>query len=326
MNDVFVLAEHRRGVIRNITWEMLGKSRELASTMGSDSTAVLLGHQVRELAENLAQRVGRVLVVEDKRLENFNSETYQQVLSHLIREHKPILTLIGHTGFGMDLAPALATELGKPLSTDCLDLYLEGERLTTIRQMYCGKVNAQVSLTLNEGYVVTVRPGALSVKEYEPPSREIETANSPLSADIAYRRFIEYVEEVAGEIDITRAEILVAIGQGIGEARNISLAEELAQALGGSLACSRPIVDKKWLPKYHQVGTSGKTVSPKVYIALGISGAFQHLAGMKGSGTIIAINKDPKAPIFGVADYGLVEDVLKVIPLITEKVKGLKAR
>jgi electron transfer flavoprotein alpha subunit len=326
VKEIFVLAEHRKGMIRDITWEMLGKGRELASQAGAGLTAVLLGHKARGFAEELAPMASRVLVVEGELLENFNAEIYQRVLSALISESKPFLTLIGHTGFGMDLAPSLAAEVGLPLATDCIDLCFQEGRLTAIRQMYGGKVNAEVSFPPDQGWMATVRPGSFPIEEYEPLGGEIELVDSVSSEEITYRRFMEYVEAAAEGADITQADVIVAVGQGIRESKNIRLVEELAEALGGTLACSRPIVDKKWLPKYRQVGTSGKTVSPKVYVAIGISGAFQHVTGMKGAGTIIAINKDPRAPIFRVADYGIVEDLFKVVPLLSEKAKESRAR
>lgn len=322
MTKIFVLAEHRRGSLRDITWEMLNKGGELASCSGGELIAVLLGYRVRGLAEELAQRSEQVLVVEDERLENFNSETYQKVLSHLISEYKPVVTLLGHTAFGMDLAPSLATQLRMPLSTDCIDLRLEGGRLTAVRQIYGGKMNAEISFSGATQYMVTVRPGSFPIEGGEAKAGEIKSLSFPL-VETEYKRFIEYVEAAVGEVDITQADALVSVGQGIGDSKNISLVDELAQALGASLACSRPVVDKKWLPKERQVGTSGKTVKPKVYIAIGISGAFQHVAGIKG-GTLIAINKDPKAPIFRVADYGIVGDLFKVVPLLKEKVAELK--
>ena len=319
MSRIFVLAEHRQGSIRDITWEMLNKGAELASGSGIELTAVLLGYGVKDFAEELAQRAEQVLLVEDEKLENFNSEIYQKVLSHLLSEYKPTLTLIGHTAFGMDLAPRLAAHLGIPLSTDCIDLCLEDGKLTTIRQMYSGKVNAEISFPGAREYMVTVRPGSFPMEGGEPKAGEIKSLDFP-SEEIKYKKFIEYVEAPAGAVDITQADILVSIGRGIGDSKNIPIGAELAEALGGCLACSRPIVDKKWLPKEHQVGQSGKIVKPKVYIALGISGAFQHITGIKG-GTIIAVNKDPRAPIFRVADYGIVDDLLKVAPLLKEKVK-----
>ncbi len=323
MSRIFVLAEHRRGSIQDITWEMLTKGAELASGSGAELTAVVLGYGVRDFAEALAQRAKQVLLVEDEKLENYNSDIYQNVLSHLISEYKPFLTLVGHTSLGMDLAPRLAAHLGIPLSTDCIDLHLQEGRLTTIRQMYSGKVNAEISFPGAREYMVTVRPGSFSAEGETLVGGEIKSLTLPLE-EIEYKRFIEYVEAAVGEVDITQADILVSVGQGIGDSKNMPLVAELAEALGGSLSCSRPIVDKKWLPKDRQVGTSGKTVKPKVYLAIGISGAFQHLMGIKG-GTIIAINKDPKAPIFRVADYGIVGDLFKVVPVLKDKLEALKA-
>jgi electron transfer flavoprotein alpha subunit len=174
--------------------------------------------------------------------------------------------------------------------------------------------------------MVTVRSGAFPALEKEALPGEIRELPSPLSDEGLARRFLQFVEAAVGEVDITQADILVSVGRGIKEADNIPMVKELADAIGGTLSCSRPVVDKKWLPKDRQVGTSGKTVKPKVYIAIGISGAFQHVAGMKGSGTVIAINKDPKAPIFGVATYGIVADLFKIVPVLREKIKGMKQK
>jgi electron transfer flavoprotein alpha subunit len=321
---IFVLAEHRKGSLRDITWEMLTKGHELASDSGAELVAVLLGYGVRGFAEELAQRAEQVLVVENERLANFNSGTYQRALSRLISEYQPAITLIGHTAFGMDLAPGLATELRLPLSTDCIDLRLEGGKLTVIRQMYGGKVNAEISFPRGGQYMVTVRPGSFPIEGNGVKSGEIKSLNF-LLAETEHRRFIEYVEAAVGEVDITQADVLVSVGQGIGDSKNIPLVAELADTLGASLACSRPIVDKRWLPKERQVGTSGKTVKPKVYLAIGISGAFQHVAGIKAS-TVIAINKDPRAPIFRVADYGIIGDLFSVVPLLKEKVQASKSK
>jgi len=324
MTEIFVLAEHRMGEIRDVTFEMLTKGRELAEKTTTDLTAVLLGHDVGDHAKRLADHAERVLLVDDERLENFNSEAYQRVLSHLITQRKPSLTLIGHTAFGIDLAPSLATELKLPLATDCIDLDFEGERLAVVRQVYGGKVNVRAWLRKSESYIVTIRPATFEAQEIKPLGGEIVKIESPLSEDIEHKRFIEYVQPPAGEVDITAADILVGVGRGIKDADNMPIVKELADALGGVLACSRPIVDKEWLPKDRQVGTSGKTVKPKLYIAIGISGAFQHVTGMKNSDLIIAINKDPKAPIFRVADYGIVEDLFKVVPLLKNKIHEAK--
>jgi len=320
MKELFVLAEHRRGEIRDVTFEMLTKGRELSQKTNLDLTAVLLGHNVKEFAKSLADQAKRVLIVDDARLENFNSEAYQRVLSHLIPERKPSLTLIGHTAFGVDLAPSLAAELNAPLATDCIDLDFEEERLVVVRQVYGGKVNVKASLRKSESYVVTLRPGTFEAQEVKPLGGETIEIASPLSEDIDYKRFIEFFEPPAGEVDISAADVIVGIGRGVRDIENMPVVEKLAEALGGVLACSRPIVDKGWLPKDRQVGTSGKTVKPKLYFAIGISGQFQHVSGMKNADLIIAINKDPKAPIFRAADYGVVEDLFKVVPTLTNRI------
>jgi len=321
MTELFVLVEHRQGEIRDVTFEMLTKGRELSERTNTDLTAVLLGHNVKDFAKKLGEYAKRVLVVDDARLENFNSEAYQEVLAHLITQRKPTLTLIGHTAFGVDLAPSLATQLNLPLATDCIDLDFEGKRLDVVRQVYGGKVNVKARLRESMSYVVTIRPATFEVQEIEPLGGEIVEIKSPLVEDIKYKRFIEYVQPAVGEVDIASAEVVVGVGRGIKDEENMPIVRELADALGGVLGCSRPIVDKEWLPKDRQVGTSGKTVKPKLYIGVGISGAFQHVTGMKNSDLIIAINKDPKAPIFRVADYGVVDDLFKVVPVLKSKIK-----
>lgn len=324
MKEIVVIAEHRRGELRDITWEMLCKGRQLAEGAGADLSVVLLGKGVNHLAEALKPKANRVFLVEDERLEFYNSEAYEKVLIQLITERRPLLTLIGHTAMGMDFAPSLAAHLKMPLATDCIGIEVEGETCSVTRQLYGGKINASVSFVKQGPYVASLRPGAFPVLEKNPLAGEIVSHPSPLADEGLARRFLQYVEAAVGEVDITQADILVAVGRGIKEAANIPLVKEFADAIGGVLACSRPVVDKKWLPKGCQVGTSGKTVRPKVYIAIGISGAFQHVAGMKGAGTVIAINKDPKAPIFNVAQYGIVADLFKIVPVLKDKIKELR--
>lgn len=325
MRKIFVLAEHRQGQIRDITFEMLTKGKELAEKTNMDLTAVLLGKDVKKHAKNLSEYAKKVLLIEDAKLENFNSEAYQKVLSNLIKEHKPLLTIIGHTSFGVDLAPSLAVALNLPLATDCIDLEFENEALIITRQMYGGKVNVRATVRKSESYMVTVRQAAFASQKPTMNGEIIETP-SPLSEEITEKRFIEYVLPPPGGVDITAADVLVGIGRGIKDENNMPMVEELAKTLGGVLACSRPIVDKGWLPSDRQVGTSGKTVKPKVYIALGISGAFQHALGIKNSDLIIAVNKDPNAPIFNFADYGIVDDLFKIVPALKDKIYELKGQ
>jgi electron transfer flavoprotein alpha subunit len=325
MSEIMVLAEHRRGDIRDITLEMLGQARDLAAPDNLSVTVVLMGHNVGALAERLARFAPHVLLVENESLEVFNADAYQSVLASLIRDRNPLLTLIGHTAFGLDLAPSLATELRLPLVTDCMSVELSHGTPTVVRPAYGGKTLTRVAFREATGYLLAVQAGAYAPADELPVPGQVETIPLRVDADFGYRKFVEYLEASAGEQDITQYDVVVSVGRGIGDAGNIEIVEKLANAVGGALACSRPVVDQRWLPKFRQVGISGKTVRPKVYIAVGISGAFQHVAGMKGAATIMAINKDPRAPIFNVADYGVVGDLFKVVPALTQAIVNMKS-
>jgi electron transfer flavoprotein alpha subunit len=324
MGEIFALVEHRQGVIRDITFELLACGRDLASKTGGSLTAVLLGEKPDSFVEGLKSQANRVLVVDSPVFKEFNSASYQLALSSILSEEKPLVTLMGHTTFGMDLCPSLGPALGMPFTTDCLSLDIADGKVTATRQMYDGKLNAEVSLREAPSYIFTLRTGCFPASE-PGLDAEIKTVDSPVAAEPDYRKFIEYVEPVIGDIDITRSDIIVSVGRGVKDKDNIAIVEKFAEALGGVVGCTRPVVDSEWLPKDRQVGSSGKTVKPKLYVALGISGAFQHIAGMKGSETIIAINKDPNAPIFAAADYGIVDDMFKVLPALQEKIQELKA-
>jgi len=321
MTNIFVLAEHRQGQIRDITYEMLTKARELG-----DATAILLTNN-KELAKPLAEYAKNVIVVADQKLENFNSETYRKILTTLITQYKPKLVVMGHTSQGIDLAPRLAASLNLPLATDVIDLAFEADAFTVTRQLYGGKVNAKATARKAETYLATIRQATFPPKKPEPPvNGQITEMPSPLTEEIAEKRFLQYVLPPPGGVDITAAEKLIGIGRGIKDQANIPQIEELAKSINAVLACSRPIVDKGWLPTDRQVGSSGKTVKPKLYIALGISGAFQHVLGMKNSELIIAINKDPKAPIFSFADYAIAEDLFKIVPPLKNKINELRTQ
>lgn len=324
MSEIFILVEHRQGKIRDITYEMIGLGETLAHQQGTAFVAVLLGHDVKPFAEDLSTRTSKVLVVEDEHLKYFNSVAYQKILSSLLSKYQPSLLLMGHSAFGMDLAPSLSVEMDFPLVTDCIGLSFEEGKLKATRSIYGGKVNAKVSLRESKTYLATIRPGLFPPKMPGEIKGGIVMEASNFQGSVDVKKFIEYIEApITGE-DITQAEILVSIGQGIGGPEHIPMFEELAKNLGGTISCSRPVVDRNWLPKERQVGISGKTVKPKIYLAIGISGAFQHVTAMQGSETIIAINKDPRAPIFNVADYGIVDEFQNVIPVLKEKIKGLK--
>jgi len=319
MGDIFVVVEHRQGEVRDITYEMLFKANELCREYSHSLTAILMGEKVEPFLDNIAPKADRVMVFEDEQLKNFDSDLYKEILNGLIKEHRPFITLMGHTSWGMDLGPALSVKAGYPLATDCVDIIVEGDRPVVIRQIFSGKVFSRVSFKESEGYLVSVRPGSFLPEEVEARKGEVIKNELPADLPVPRKNFVEFMDTAAGDVDISQADFLISIGRGVGEEDNIEALKELADVMGGTLSCSRPIVDKNWLPKYHQVGTSGKSVKPKVYLAFGISGAFQHVAGITGAGTVIAVNKDKKAPIFRVADYGVVDDLFNVVNALKEK-------
>lgn len=323
MNDIFALVEHRQGTIRDMTYELLSCGRKLAEKENTKLTAVILGHNTDDIVQTLKSQAHRLLVADNDVFKDFNSEVYQNALSEIIKQQNPALTLISHSAFGMDLCPALATQLGVPFTTDCLDIEFVEQKLKVTRQIYDGKLNAKVQLRENPSYMITLRSGRFPAGEGNLDGT-VEKFDTSVSTQPDYRKFIEYIEAAVGEVDITKSDILVSVGRGVKDQANISIIEDFANAIGGVVACSRPVVDAGWMAKDRQVGSSGKTVKPKLYIALGISGAFQHIIGMKGADTIIAVNKDPNAPIFSEANYGIVDDLFKVVPVLKTKILEVK--
>jgi electron transfer flavoprotein alpha subunit len=319
MGEILVLAEHRGGELREITFEMLALANRLGKENDLAVTALFLGHETSDLAEQLTGACDTVLVMNDPELANYNADPYLMALDEVIKDRMPLLTIIGHTSMGMDLVPALATRLSLPLATDCLEANIAEGRLEVLRQIYGGKINARLTMKPSDQYLISLRTGSFDSEAEQGKSGNMETVPAPSWISGKGRLFLTYLEAELEDVDIGAADILVSIGRGIGKPENISLAQEFADAIGATLACSRPVADEQWLPKSRQVGTSGKTVRPKIYIALGISGAYQHQAGMKNSSTIIAVNTDPKAPIFNIAHYGIVADMLEVMPQLTEK-------
>ena len=322
MGEIFVVVEHREEEVREVTFQMLYKANELAQALSHDLTVVLLSDNAEAYVPEISDRADRVIVVEDESLKYFGAEHYKAILKALIEEHKPFLTLMGHTPWGMEFAPALSVMTGLPLATDCVDILIEEGEPKVIRQIYNGKLFSKVSFKASDGYLITLRPGAFPTDKVGERQGEVIKKDIPADIPEPRKRFVEFVDTAAGELDISQAEFLVSVGRGIGEEENIEVVKDLVERVGGVISCSRPVVDKNWLPKFHQVGTSGKTVKPKVYLALGISGAFQHVAGISGAGTVIAVNKDKKAPIFRVADYGVVDDLFKVVEALKEKLNA----
>jgi|UniRef100_A0A7C4ETE7 electron transfer flavoprotein alpha subunit len=324
MKNVFVLAEHRNQQLRDATWEAVAAARKIAADLGIEYTGILLADKVDAMAQQLAAECPKVLAVEDNAFASFNSEPITQALTTLLKDRGPFILVMTNSNAVIDVAPGLSVYLDAALATDCFGYEVRDGKFLALRQMYSYKVNALVSFKNAQNIVVTLRGGAFSFSPGAQGPGAVEKIPSPLAEGRFKKRFLGFVEAEKGDVDISAADIIVSVGRGIGDEPDMSMFESLAEAMGGVLACSRPIVDKNLLPKYHQVGTSGVEVKPKVYLALGISGAFQHLGGIKGSPLIVAVNKDPKAPIFRVAQYGVVGDLNEIVPALEEKLQEAK--
>lgn len=325
MSCILVLAEQRNGTLRDITFEMLSKAQEIARTRNLKVNALLLGDKTLDMAKELQNYSSAVITFDDEMLANFNSEIYERVIASVYSEHKPTLILIGNTAFGTDLAPSLAVKLDLPLVTDCIDIKLPDKNFLVVRQMYLGKINAELAFK-TEPAIITIRPGAFKKENLNLNGEIIKKSFPPELKQGLRTKFLNYEEVPITGIDITKASIIISVGRGIKEQKNIPIVDELAKLLGGVLGCTRPIIDSGWLEKDRQIGSSGKTVKPKLYISFGISGAFQHIAGIKGSEIIIAVNKDPNAPIFSVAHYGIIGDLFKIVPALKSKIQEIKER
>lgn len=322
MAEILVVAEYIKQDLAEVSLQMLSKGRQLADQAGMTLSAVIIGQDVEQHAQKLRKLADRVLVVKNDMLDASLSEPYQKVLSSLVKERKPKMVLLGHSSFGMDLAPSLAVGLNAPLVTNCTDIAIEDGTVLVTRPIYNEKINAVYSITPCETLVLTGRVGEFPIEERDIQG-QIEEVDFPLE-EITRKKYEGYISPEKGGVDITQADVLVSVGRGIKGKENLEMAEKLAEMLGGVLSCSRPVVDFGWLPSEHQVGLSGQTVNPKLYFALGISGAFQHVLGMKGSRMTVAVNKDAQAPIFKNADYGIVDDIFKVVPELTKKIAELK--
>jgi electron transfer flavoprotein alpha subunit len=320
--DVAVVVEHLKGKIAEVSFELLGKGKELAAALGGKLSAVVLGKDAKAAAEACGA-ADSVLYLEHEALAGFDPDAYGKALSALLKERAPALVLVSNTSKGMDLAPDLALALGIPVLTNVGAAVVEGGKIVATSQLYGGKISAEAEIEGGRA-VLSLLAGAFGAdkgKTEKPASVEMVAAPADLSSRIAFKRLIE---PEAADVDITKEDVLVSVGRGIQDKQNLEIVEELAGAIGCPLSASRPIVDMGWMPKSRQVGKSGVTVKPKIYIAIGISGAPEHIQGMKDAATIVAINSDPKAPIFDVAHYGVTADLFDVVPALTEKVKELK--
>jgi electron transfer flavoprotein alpha subunit len=315
---VLTIAEHRRGDLRDASFELITAGRDLADATDGDLHVAVIGGEVESFADEL-NREGVDVVHTVAEGEEFNHDVYTQTVEALYDEVAPEVLLMPNTVNGLDYAPAVANGLSLPLVTDAIDIE-QGDSLEVTREMYGSKVETVVEIDADR-VAVSIRPG-----EWPPAEGTGDADIEAFDVDIdesAVRSTVQGFQEVGGgDVDITEAEVLVSVGRGIEEEENIALVQELADTLDATLSSSRPIVDNDWLPKNRQVGQSGKVVTPEVYIAIGISGAVQHVAGMKGAETIVAINTDSSAPIYDLADYGIVDDLFDVVPALIEEFGG----
>jgi electron transfer flavoprotein alpha subunit len=319
---VLVITEQRAGVWNRASFETLAAGQQLARALGLTASAVVAGHGVEGLANELAvKKLDRVYAVGHELLHDYTADGFTTALEQLIRKVEPAYVLFPHTYQVRDLAPKLATRFNQALISDVIGMRNDGGPIF-VRQLFQGKLNADVKPVGPAPHFVSIQAGAFNAEQVEAGAAQVEGFTPELKASDIRQRPEAPFRESSGAVDLTAAEIIVAVGRGIKEKDNIRIVEELAKALGGELAATRPVCDSGWLPIERQVGSSGQTVSPKVYIAIGISGAIQHLLGMKGSKTIVAINKDANAPIFEVADYGIVGDLFEVVPAMVEVAKS----
>ena len=337
---VYVYAQQVDNKLDNIAFELLGKAKDLAKDLNTDVTAVLIGSDVKGLADELAAYgADKVIVVDDFFNDTATTEIYTHALASVINEFKPEIMLVGATAIGRDLGPRVSARVATGLTADCTQLDIgdfplvakEGQeqkhnQLLMTRPAFGGNTIATIACPNNRPQMATVRPGVMQkIEPVEGAKANVVEYNPGFTPDDKYVEILDIVKSVSETVDIMDAKILVSGGRGVGSPENFQMLRDLADALGGEVSCSRAVVDAGWMPKDMQVGQTGKTVRPQVYFAIGISGAIQHVAGMEESDIIIAINKDESAPIFDVADYGVVGDLNKIVPKLTEMIKAAKA-
>ena len=326
-NGVWVFAEQREGQLQKVSLELLGEGRKIADKLGVKLTALLLGNNIENLVETLAKHgADEVLVADDKNLEHYTTEAYTKVICDLASERKPGILFIGATFIGRDLGPRVAARLETGLTADCtsLDVEVADGNLLATRPAFGGNLMATIACPDHRPQMATVRPGVFDRVETDGSNCKVEKVEVKLSDSDIRTKVLETVKSVKDIVDISEAKIIVAGGRGIGSKENFVLVEDLAKVLGGAVAGSRAAVEKGWLDNAYQVGQTGKTVKPSIYIACGISGAIQHVAGMQDSDMIIAINKDESAPIMQIADYAIVGDVKKALPELINQFKEMK--
>jgi electron transfer flavoprotein alpha subunit len=327
-DTILVIVEQREGKLNRVSWETLVAGQALAADTGWALEAAVVGSGIAGFAAEIAaKKVSKVYAIESPKLEPYTPDAFSAALKQFLEGRQPKLVLMPHTYQVRDFVPKLATAMGRTAISDCVGYKKDGAKLLFTRQMFQGKLAADVSFACDAPWFVTFQNGAFRGDKVEAgtSAAPVETVNVNIPDGVVRNKPQEVFKEAKQAVDLTQAEIIVSVGRGIKEQKNIELAKQLAEALGGELAASRPICDSGWLPMDRQIGSSGQTVAPKLYLALGISGAIQHIVGMKGSRTIIAVNKDSEAPIFEIADYAVVGNLFDIVPPLIEEVKKAKA-
>jgi electron transfer flavoprotein alpha subunit len=325
---ILAVVEQREGKLNRVSWETVAAAQAIAAETGWTLEAAVAGNGIGDIAREVAaKKVAKVYALESPQLATYTPDGFVTALKQFLAQRKPKLVLMPHTYQVRDFAPQLATALGSALVSDCIGFRKDGASLLFTRQMFQGKFAADVAFGGDGPYFATFQAGAFRADKAEAgaSAAAIETVNVDVPESAIRTRPEAPFKEAKQAVDLSQAEIIVAVGRGIKEQKNIEIARQLAEALGGEIAASRPICDAGWLPMERQVGSSGQTVAPKLYLALGISGAIQHIVGMKGARTIVAVNKDGEAPIFEVADYGVVGNLFDIVPPLVEEVKKAKA-
>jgi electron transfer flavoprotein alpha subunit len=324
MARIFAYIVHKAGVADDSAAQLAAAAKKIDPTALPTALLTGWGADLAAACDAVRASYSEIWTIANEALAYPNAELIRKALVKVVPPGS--IVLVAHEHFGIDLAPGLSIKLNSAFVSDVLDIAgIEGSDLKVVRQEFGGQVSAHVRCDISSGAVVTVRPGAFKPLEGTPVAATVVDKSSEVGALTAGRRYLETIVAEAGDVDITKHNVLVSIGRGIQKQENVAIAQELAEALGAAVSCSRPVVDAKWLGKSRQVGSSGKTVKPKVYLACGISGSFQHLAGLKGSPFLIAINKNAKAPIFQVADVGIVDDILEFLPELTNKVREMRS-
>ena len=333
---VYVFAQQVDNELSGIAFELLGKAKELAGDLNTEVTAVLIGSGIKGLTDQLAEYgADKVIVVDDPELKEYRTEPYAHALSSVINEYKPEIVLVGATAIGRDLGPRVSARVATGLTADCTVLEIgdfplnpvpgqeqKHNQLLMTRPAFGGNTIATIACPDNRPQMATVRPGVMQkIDPVQGAKAEVIEFNPGFTPNDKYVEIVEIVKEISNTVDIMDAKILVSGGRGVGSKENFQILQDLADVIGGTVSCSRAVVDNGWMPKELQVGQTGKTVRPNVYFAIGISGAIQHAAGMEESDIIVAINKDETAPIFDIADYGVVGDLNKIVPKLTEELK-----